>query len=141
MVLNWTDKYNIIQWNLFFKTPLFKGHQSIQWTWNLAPGKYLHYLFICYLCWRNTSIQGKGTLFFFSGDTLVLRAWLTTKRVDKLKCTLIIMIAAFTTRTISHLNWCNCTCRDNNATICWRKVNCVFYLAVKKMITAADSRT
>ena len=30
LVLNWTDKYNIIQWNHFFKTSLFKGHQSIQ---------------------------------------------------------------------------------------------------------------
>ena len=67
LVLNWTDKCNIIQTNHFFKTSLFKGHQSIQGMWNLAPGKYSHHLFICYLCWRNTSIQGKGTLFFSQG--------------------------------------------------------------------------
>ena len=30
LVLNWTDKCNIIQTNHFFKTSLFKGHQSIQ---------------------------------------------------------------------------------------------------------------
>ena len=39
------------------------GHLCIQGTQNLAEDRYSHNLFIYYLCWRNTSIQGKGTLF------------------------------------------------------------------------------
>ena len=84
--------------------------------------------------------RGKGhflnpRFFLHSGDTLVLRTWLTTKRVDKLKCSLITMIAAFTAWTIIisfKLKVMYCTCRNNNATICWRKVNCDFLFSCLK---------
>ena len=36
---------------------------SNQGTQNLIPEKCSHNLCICYLCWRDTSIQGKETLF------------------------------------------------------------------------------
>ena len=60
---------------------------SNQGTQNLIPEKCSHNLCICYLCWRDTSIQGKETLFLVrkpgfklhSGDTLALKTWLTTK--------------------------------------------------------------
>ena len=49
--------------------------------------------------------------------------WRTTKRVDKF--TLITMIAAFTWRYY-------CTCRNNEATICQRKIICDFLLRCLK---------
>ena len=36
---------------------------SFQWTQNLVPENCSHDLCICYLYWRDTSIQGKGALF------------------------------------------------------------------------------
>ena len=67
-------------------------YTSIQGTQNLVTEKCSHNVCICYLYWRETSIQGNWTLFwvlkpkfnFHSEDTLVLKTSLTTKRVDKL---------------------------------------------------------
>ena len=55
------------------ETPLFRGEGHFFWVLN--PRFYLH-----------------------SGDTLVLRTWLTTKRIDKVQ--VYTMIAAFTTWTM-----------------------------------------
>ena len=63
-------------------------YTSIQGTQNLVTEKCSHNVCICY----HTSIQGNWTIFwvlkfkfnFHSGDTLALKTWLTTKRVDKL---------------------------------------------------------
>ena len=60
---------------------------SIQGTLNLVPEKSSHNLCICYLCWRDTSFRGKGTIFqgpeAHSGYALALKKWLTAKFVDK----------------------------------------------------------
>ena len=50
----------ILQWNLFLWDTSIKGTQ------NFVPEKCSHNLCFCYLCWRNTSIPGKGTLFLGS---------------------------------------------------------------------------
>ena len=69
-------------------TPLFRRHLCSGDT-KSGPRKCWHHLCICYLCWRDTSILGKGTLFLCPGDTLALKLWQTTKIVDKFKCTLV----------------------------------------------------
>ena len=97
-------------------TPPFRGHKI--WPW-----MNIHILIFL----SHTPVE--GTLFPYprfnlhSGDTLVLNVSLTTKRVDKLMFTLITMIRAFITWTIS-LKSMYCSCRNNNATICQSKVNC-----------------
>ena len=88
---------------------LYSKDTSIQGTRDLVPKKRPHNLWICYLYWRDTSIQGKGARFlgpetrvwFQSKDTLALKTWLTTKRVDIFKCTLITIMGAFKNWTIS----------------------------------------
>ena len=100
-------------------TPLFRGkRQKIFWVPN--PRFYL-----------------------YLGETLVLRTWLTPRRVDKLKSTLIAMIAAFTTCTISHLNekWCTALVGTTVQQFVREKLTVIFYLTAQKMITAADFRT
>ena len=62
MVLNWTDKWNIIQMNLSFGTPLSKGHFHSGDT-KFGPDKYSRNIFINYLCWNDTSIWEKGENF------------------------------------------------------------------------------
>ena len=57
-------------------TPLFRGKEDFFWV--PKPGFNLH-----------------------SADTLKLKTWLTIKRVDKFKCTLVIMMSDFTLWTIS----------------------------------------
>ena len=108
----------------------------------------IHIIFLSVTSVEGTPLfRGKGHFFLVlnprfylhSGDTLVLRMWLTTKRVDKSKCTMITMIAAFTTWTIIislKLKLMYCTCRNNSATISQRNVTCVTAL-----ITAVGSRT
>ena len=105
------------------------------------PRANIHIIFLSVSSVEETPLfRGKGhflnpRVFLHSWDTLVLRTWLTTKRVDKLKCSLITMIAAFTTWTIIisfKLKLMYCTCRNNNATICWRKVNCDFLFSCLK---------
>ena len=49
-----------VQWNIDFGTPLFKGHKI--WPRKKNVHMYCN-LCICYLYWRDTSTQGKGTLF------------------------------------------------------------------------------
>ena len=67
-------------------TPLFKGKGQVFLV--LKPGFNLH-----------------------SGDTLALKTWLTTKKVDIFKCTLMTMMAAFTNWTISLTSiYCNIFC-------------------------------
>ena len=98
----------MICWNVSLGTPLFKGHLH-SGTPNLVPEKHPHNLCIYYLYWWDTSIQEKGTLLLgpklrfnlHSGDILALKKWLTTKRVDICKCTLITIMQAFTNWTIS----------------------------------------
>ena len=109
---------------------------SIQGTQNLAPTN-IHIIFLSVSSVEGTPLfRGKGHFFLVlnprfylhSGDTLVLRMWLTTKRVDKLKCTMITMIAAFTTWTIIislKLKLMYCTCRNNNFSEKRYMCNCV----------------
>ena len=100
-------------------TPLFRGkEQKIFWVPN--PRFYL-----------------------YLRETLILRTWLTPRRVDKKKSTLIAMIAAFTTCTISHLNekWCTALLGTTVQQFVREKLTVIFYLAAQKMITAADFRT
>ena len=89
---------------------------TIQGTQNLVRERRPHNLSICYLYWRDTSISGKETGFLglkpgfnlHSGDILALKTWLTTKKVDIFKCTLMTMMAAFTNLTISFTSiYCN----------------------------------
>ena len=93
----------ITQWKLFFGTPppphpSFRGHKIF------VPDKCSHNLCICYLLyWRDTSLQRKGRLFVgpeiqvypHSGDILALKIWLSPKKVDILKRTLITMMTTF----------------------------------------------
>ena len=93
---------------------------SIQGTQNLVPEKGPRNLCIYYLYWRDTSIQKNGTLFSgsrnlcltsISGDTLALKKWLSTKRVDVFfKCTLITIMGAFTNWSISLIKSMQCIC-------------------------------
>ena len=87
-----------MQWNLSFETPLYKV-----WSW-----KNVHIMFV-------TSIKGtpvfrkKGHLFWVlkprfnlhSGDTLGHKKLLTTRVIDKFKSSLVTMVTAFKTQTIS----------------------------------------
>ena len=58
------NKILSVQWNLSFETPLFKGHLHSLVT-KFGLGKmFTQFLYLLrYLYWRDTSIQGKGTLF------------------------------------------------------------------------------
>ena len=125
---------------------MIKTPQSIQGTLpsrgrEIWPRANIHIIFLSVSSVEETYLfRGKGhflnpRVFLHSWDTLVLRTWLTTKRVDKLKCSLITMIAAFTTWTIIisfKLKLMYCTCRNNNGTTCWRKVNCDFLFSCLK---------
>ena len=125
---------------------MIKTPQSIQGTLpsrgrEIWPRANIHIIFLSVSSVEETPLfRGKGhflnpRVFLHSWDTLVLRTWLTTKRVDKLKCSLITMIPAFTTSAIIisfKLKLMYCTCRNNNATICWRKVNCDFLFSCLK---------
>ena len=52
----------LLRWNFSFGTPLLKGHlHSLDTKFGLE--KCSHNLCICYLCWSDTSVQGKETLF------------------------------------------------------------------------------
>ena len=99
-------------WNTFIqRSPLFKGRK-------LRSRKNVHMIFVFVTSIEGTPLfRGKGHLFWVpklgfnlhSGDTLALEKWLTTKSVDKFKCTPARMTAAFTTWSIS-LKSIYCTC-------------------------------
>ena len=85
---------------------LYSRDTSIQGTQGLVLEKHPYYnCFIYYLYWEDTSIQGKRDTFWapkpgfnlHSGDTLALKKWLTTKRVDFFQCSPIP----------NYLNQCN----------------------------------
>ena len=127
-------------------TPLFRRYKIWPWTNILIT-------FLSVTSVEGTPLfRGKGQKIFWVpnprfylclGETLVLRTWLTLRRVDKLKSTLIAMIAAFTTRTISHLNekWCTALVGTTVQQFVREKLTVIFYLAAQKMIAAADFRT
>ena len=65
-------KIYMIQWNLFFGTPLFKGHlysrdTSIHRTQNMVPEKRSHHLCIYYFYLRNASSLETWVLPAFRG--------------------------------------------------------------------------
>ena len=68
-----------------------------------VQGKCSQNLCTCYLYWRDTSIWGKGHFLWVSkppfnlpsGNTLVLKKRLTTKRVDKFHSSLVKMASEF----------------------------------------------
>ena len=100
-----------LQWNLSFETPPFRGHK----IWSREN---VHLIFVFVTSIEGTPLfRGKGHLFWVpklgfnlhSGDTLALEKWLTTKSVDKFKCTPARMTAALTTWSIS-LKSIYCTC-------------------------------
>ena len=109
-----TQNTELVQWNLSFGTPLFKGHLHSGDT-KFGPGKRICKLCICHLHWGDSSIQGKaGYLFWLpksgfnlhSGNTLALKRRLTIKSVDKFKCAPVTMMTAFTTE-LFHSNRCS----------------------------------
>ena len=55
-------KVLLLQWNFSFGTPLLKGHLH-SWDAKFGLEKCSRNLCICYLCWSDTSVQGKETLF------------------------------------------------------------------------------
>ena len=113
---------------------LYSKDNSIQRTQNSIPENCSHYLCICYLYWRDTSFQGKGTLL------LGPKTWLITTRVDNLKCTVIKMMPAFTNWTIS-LKSMYCTCEKFNTQYCRDTFIMIFYtLSSYFIMTAADSK-
>ena len=87
-------------------TPPFRVHKI--WP---RKEKSSHNLCICYLYWRDTTFQGKGTLFWVPEDTSALKTRLATKRFDKFKCTLMALMTAITNWTISFKSM-HCTCED-----------------------------
>ena len=82
---------------------------SIQRTQHLFRKKCSHNLCTCYLYWRDTSFGGKGHFFWVSkagfnlpsGNTLVLKKRLTTKRFDKSHFSLFKMASDFIEWAIS----------------------------------------
>ena len=82
---------------------------SIQRTQHLFREKCSHNLWSCYLYWRDTSFWGKGYFFWVSkpgfnlrsGNSLVLKKRLTTKRFDKFHCSLVKMASEFIEWAIS----------------------------------------
>ena len=79
---------------------LYSRDTSIQGTQNLVAEKCSDNLY-----WRDTFTQGKGTLCLsvwvpkpgfnlHSGDTSAIKKWLTTKIVNKFKCSLVTMATA-----------------------------------------------
>ena len=91
-------------------TTPYRGHK----IWS---GKDVHMIFISVTYIEGTPLfKGKGQVFLVlkpgfnlhSADTLALKTWLTTKKVDIFKCTLMTMMAAFTNWTISFTSiYCN----------------------------------
>ena len=73
-----------------------------------GPGKCSHNLCICYLYWRDISIQGKGAISLSPehGHLIALKRWLTTKIVDNFKSSPDTMATAFKARTVSRKSRC-----------------------------------
>ena len=85
-----------LHWSLSFETPPFRGH-------NICSGKmFTKSLYLLPLL-KDTSIWGKGHFLWVSkpafnlpsGNTLVLKKRLTTKRVDKFHSSLVKMASEF----------------------------------------------
>ena len=93
-----------------FETPLICGHK-------LCPEKWTYNLCNCYLCWRDISIQGKGTLFLgpFQG----------TPRHDWPQRAQVTMMTAFTTWTIS-LKSMYCSCGNSTHNIAEKSLSRLF---------------
>ena len=91
-------------------TAPYRGHK----IWS---GKDVHMIFISVTYIEGRPLfKGKGQVFLVlkpgfnlqSGDTLALKRWPTTKKVDIFKSTLMTMMAAFTNWTISLTSiYCN----------------------------------
>ena len=91
-------------------TTPYRGHK----IWS---GKDVHMIFISVTYIEGRPLfKGKGQVFLVlkpgfnlqSGDTLALKRWPTTKKVDIFKSTLMTMMAAFTNWTISFTSiYCN----------------------------------
>ena len=99
------DWFTNIQWNLSFGTPLFSGNK----IWSR---KTVHTTFVFVTSIEGTPLfRGKGhflrvpkpgfNLHLCQGDTLALKKLLTTKIIDKFKCTLVTMATTFKNLTIS----------------------------------------
>ena len=112
-------------WDTFSQeTPLFGGH-------NILSRKNVHIIFVFATSNEGTPLFTRGKEHFFwipkpgfnlhLGETLAIKKWLTTKIIDKLfSCTLVTMVTAFKTWTISlksmYCTWGNSThyhSRDN----------------------------
>ena len=84
--------FNLIYWRWNLSLGHFYSRDtSIHGTPNSVPEKCSHNLFICYPSTERTPLfRGKGQFFWarkpgsnlHSGDTLALKKWVTTKRVD-----------------------------------------------------------
>ena len=86
------------------------GHFYSGGVQTLVSEKRPYNLFIRYLCWKDTRLfREKGHFFWVpkpkfnvhSEDTLGLKKWLSTKRVDIFNFELITNVEAFTNLTIS----------------------------------------
>ena len=84
--------------NSILGTPPFRGHK-------LWSRKNAHIIFVSVTSIEGTPLfRGKGQFFgvpkakfnLHLGDTLALKTWLTTKRVDVFKCALITYMEAYT---------------------------------------------
>ena len=121
-----------LQWNPSFGTSPFRGHK----IWSRKNG---HLIFVFVTSVEGTPLfRGKGHLFcvpkhrfnLHFGDTLALEKWLTTKSVDKFKCTPARMTEAFTTWSIS-LKSIYCTCGNSTYNVAEISLSwfCIHYLA------------
>ena len=87
-----------LHWSLSFETPPFRGH-------SICSGKNVQTIFVLVTSIEGacTSLGGKGHFFWVSkpgfnlpsGNTLVLKKRLTTKRVDKFHSSLVKMASEF----------------------------------------------
>ena len=121
-----------LQWNLSFGTSPFRGHK----IWSQ---KNVHLIFVFVTSIEGTPLfRGKGHVFWVpklgfnlhSGGTLALEKWLTTKSVDKFKCTPARMTTAFTTWSTSLKSiYCTCGNSTNNVAEISSSWFCIHYLA------------
>ena len=97
------------------ETPQSRGHK----IWSL---KNVHIIFVFPMSIEGTLPLFRGKRHFFwvlkpgfnfhSGETLAIKLWLTTKIVDKFKCSLVTIVTAFKT-WINSLKSMYCTCGNS----------------------------
>ena len=94
-----------LQWNFSFQWDTF-----IQTTQNFVPEKCSFNLCICYLYWRDISIQRKGAIFLGPelGHLTAFRRWLGTKIVEKFKSSPDTMQHCFRQQNTNCLTYCTC---------------------------------